>query len=249
MFHATLLAALLVAFGVRADAPKADLSDLKDAVRAADKRGANVEPVKAALAALEKALAKGATEAAPPELAALRDAVEVAFKKGESLEAVSDALGAVERALTGKAFERPKGIAQALPTEPSFPKKGRARVPVPRPEPNRGPLGITTVAVTPFSSFRLGIEPTYGLAVKGLTEGSPADKAGLKVNDVLLKLDGKPPGTTPTAFRRLVSELEPNRKFDIVVMRNGETVTVTVPGLDLPLDQPPAPRPANGAKP
>lgn len=249
MFRATLLAVLVCAPGVRADAPAPDLSALKDAVRAADKRGANVESVMDALAALEKALAKGATEAAPPELAALRAAVELACKKGENLEAVSGALGAVERALTGKAFDRPKEIAHALPPEPSFPKKGRARVPVPRPEPNRGPLGITTVAVTPFSSFQRGIEPTYGLAVKGLTEGSPADKAGLKVNDVLLKLDGKPPGNNPTAFRQFVSELAPNRQFDIVVMRNGETVTVTVMGLDLPLDQPPAPRPANGAKP
>jgi hypothetical protein len=121
MFRATLVAALLVAFGVRADAPKADLSDLKDAVRAADKRGANVEPVKAALAALEKALAKGATETAPPELAALRDAVEAAVKKGEKVEGISDELGAVEKALTGKAFERPKGPEQKLAPEPEFP--------------------------------------------------------------------------------------------------------------------------------
>lgn len=121
MFRTTVVAALVCAFGVRADAPKADLSDLKDAVRAADKRGANVEPIKDALAALEKALAKGATEAAPPELAALREAVEAAFKKGERVGGISDELGAVERALTGKAFERPKGPEQKLEPEPEFP--------------------------------------------------------------------------------------------------------------------------------
>jgi hypothetical protein len=129
MFRATLLAALVCAFGVRADAPKADLSDLKDAVRAADKRGANVEPVKAALAALEKALAKGATETAPPELAALRDTVEAAVKKGEKVDGISDELSAVEKALTGKAFERAKGPEQKLEPEPMFPNRpfpGRA---------------------------------------------------------------------------------------------------------------------------
>lgn len=124
MFRVTLLAALVVAFGVRADAPKADLSDLKDAVRAADKRGANVEPIKAALAALEKALAKGATEAAPPELAALRDTVEAAVKKGEKVDGISDELSAVEKALTGKGFERPKGPEQKLEPEPAFPNPG-----------------------------------------------------------------------------------------------------------------------------
>lgn len=123
MLRTTLLAALVCAFGVRADAPKVDLSDLKDAVRAADKRGANVEPVKAALAALEKALAKGATEAAPPELAALRDAVEAAVKKGEKVDGISDELAAVEKALTGKAFERPKGPEQKLAPEPAFPNR------------------------------------------------------------------------------------------------------------------------------
>jgi hypothetical protein len=124
MFRATVLAALVCAASVRADAPKADLSDLKDAVRAADKRGANVEPVKFALAALEKALTKGATETAPPELAALRESVEAALKKGEKVEGISDELSAIEKALTGKAFERAKGPEQKLEPEPMFPNPG-----------------------------------------------------------------------------------------------------------------------------
>jgi hypothetical protein len=124
MLRTTLIAALVCAAAVRADAPKADLSDLKDAVRAADKRGANVEPIKGALAALEKALAKGAAETAPPELAALRETVEAALKKGENVGGISDELGAVEKALTGKAFERPKGAEQKLEPEPMFPNRG-----------------------------------------------------------------------------------------------------------------------------
>ncbi|MFM8275343.1 MAG: S1C family serine protease, partial [Gemmata sp.] len=85
---------------VRADAPKpaADLGDLRDAVDAANRRGENVGEIRAALAALEKALAKGAARPgeAPPELAALREAVEAAARKGENVGAVSRELGLVE---------------------------------------------------------------------------------------------------------------------------------------------------------
>jgi hypothetical protein len=245
MFRATVLAALVCAFGARADAPKADLSDLKDAVRAANKRGANVEPVKAALAALENALTKGATEAAPPELVALREAVEAAHRKGESVEAVSNALGAVERALTGKAFERGKGAVDALPAERTYPKRGRLERVPPVAEPNRG-LGLRTFNMTPFTAFRMGLEPATGLAVKSVVPGSPADKAGLKANDLILEFAGKPPGKIPTDFTRNVMALEPNEKVDFVVLHNGEKITikgVVIPGA--PNDAVPAPRPAN----
>lgn len=112
------LAAALVGTGGRPAAAQEkgpDLSDLRDAVKAADKRGANVTEVAAALAALEKALAKGwaAPEpgkvATPPqELVALRDAVENAAKKGEAVETIQKELEAVEKAMTGRVFDRPK---------------------------------------------------------------------------------------------------------------------------------------------
>lgn len=108
---------------VRADAApaKADLGDLRDAVAAAEKRGENVDEIRKALAALEKALAKGAAKPgeAPPELRALRDAVEAAAKKGENVEPISKALGAVEKALTGREYERPK----VEEPKPEFPRR------------------------------------------------------------------------------------------------------------------------------
>jgi PDZ domain len=245
VFRTTFLVVLLCACGARADAPAADLNALKEAVRAADKRGANVEPIKAALAALERA------NGANAELDALRAAVEAAHRKGENVEAVSDALGAVERALTGKAFERPKAITQGLPPEPKFTNpnpKPRVRVP-PNPEPNRG-LGVRTFQMTPFVAFRLGLEPATGLAVKSVVPDSPADKAGLKANDLILEFNGQPPGKLPTDFTRRVMALEPNEKLDFVLLRNGERVTIK--GIQLPGapdDAVPAPRPKNPANP
>jgi hypothetical protein len=108
-----------------------DLSDLRDAVKAASKRGNNVDEVAKALDALEKALAKGFTPpkpgAAPPaELVALREAVEAAGKKGENVDGIRAELETIEKAITGKALTPPKPVpVEPPPTpQPDFNRRG-----------------------------------------------------------------------------------------------------------------------------
>jgi hypothetical protein len=141
MLHAakwflTLFVALGLASFATADEPMGpDLSELRDVVKAASKRGANVTEISKALAALEKFVAKGwtgpksGTIAAPRELTAVRDAVETAFKKGENVEAISKELQAVEKAMTGQAFVRPE---PQVPVDPPAiqpaPSYGRGNV-------------------------------------------------------------------------------------------------------------------------
>src|SRR5262245_54372654 len=110
-------AALFVCVGIRyslADEPKAaDLADLRDAVKAADKRGENVDEVSKALDVLEKAVAKGLKLEAgkvPAELTALRQAVEAAARKGENVEEVARQLEAVEMKLVGRVLTAPKPV-------------------------------------------------------------------------------------------------------------------------------------------
>jgi hypothetical protein len=100
-----------------------DLSELKDAVARADKRGENVGVILEALAAFEKALGKSAIKAGetPPELTALREAVESAMKKSENVEAISKELGVIEKTLTGREYERPKPQESKPEAMPSFP--------------------------------------------------------------------------------------------------------------------------------
>src|SRR5262245_53168501 len=135
LFAATALLAFAFFFigvGVSlstADEPKApDLSELKDAVKAASKRGGNVDEIQKALDALEKTLGGGFTapkpgDPAPAELVSLREAVETAAKKGENVDEVRKQLEVVEKAMTGKVQDPPK------------PK------PLPFPQPNNNPLG------------------------------------------------------------------------------------------------------------
>ncbi len=134
MFHAgkwflAAFASLGLAGFAPADEPKApDLSDLRDAVKAAAKRGNNLREVHSALDVLEKSLAKGwsapngGTVSAPPELTALRDAVEAAGRKGENVEDIRKELDAIEKAMTGRTFTPPKPAPppepQLIPTPP-----------------------------------------------------------------------------------------------------------------------------------
>lgn len=141
LFAAVAVAGLAVAFtgyGISlANAQETktpDLSDLRDAVKAANKRGANVTEVAQALDALEKAVAKGwtypkpgATVPASPELVALRDAIEAAARKGEAVEGIMTELEAIEKAMTGNVLTRPKPMP---PVEPEFPRPIRPEFPI-----------------------------------------------------------------------------------------------------------------------
>jgi hypothetical protein len=85
-----------------------DLTALRDAVARAGRRGENVDDIRAALDALEKAAPRLRAERVPPELQALRDAVDGAARKGEKVEAIAEALLAVETAVAGRSLARPK---------------------------------------------------------------------------------------------------------------------------------------------
>ena len=135
---ATVLAfaALGIGAGMRfssADEPKAaDLADLRDAVKAASKRGDNVDEIAKSLDALDKVLAKGwkpepGKTDPPAELMALRNAVEGAARKGENVDDIRKQLDAVEMKLVGKVLIAPKPAPPPLgnppPARPNFPPR------------------------------------------------------------------------------------------------------------------------------
>ena len=55
----------------------------------------------------------------------------------------------------------------------------------------RGYLGIGLVDLTPELRAHFGVPEDAGVMISSVEDGSPADKAGLKVGDVLTSLDGK----------------------------------------------------------
>lgn len=301
-----------------------DLTDLRDAVKAATKRGDNVDEVAKALDALEQALAKGVAApggSAPPELTALRNAVEAAARKGENVEQIRKELEAVEKAITGRTFSRQKPVPPPQPEQfarpkpqpqpdpflPEFPnlfpvpdlnagglnpndlkmaqdllrkamegrmngangpdglkdlqqaleafrkaallgeELGLPEFAQPNPGvgrvPDRARLGIRMERLTPVVIDQLGLQPGTGVAIISVVEGSPAEKAGLKVNDILVEFAGKAVNDDPSDLARRVNEVKAGEKVDLAVLRKGKKVEVK--GIELAdpaAPQKPAPR-------
>jgi len=64
-------------------------------------------------------------------------------------------------------------------------------------------IGVGTWDITPYLAERLGTNDRNGLYVASLEKGSPADKAGAKVGDIIRKVNGTPVGDVNEAYRAL----------------------------------------------
>jgi len=89
-------------------------------------------------------------------------------------------------------------------------------------------LGVHVEDVTRenMSRFNLQGEPR-GVAVTNVLENSPAAKAGLQKNDVILRFDGESV-TSAQKLRRLISESAPEHAARLVVNRSGAEQEISV---------------------
>ena len=84
------------------------------------------------------------------------------------------------------------------------------------------------------SSFKvsLGIFPDYtysgkGVRVDGVTEGRAAEKAGVKVGDVLLRL-GDHEFTDVMSYMSALNKFDKGNATKLILMRNNQTLTVNI---------------------
>jgi serine protease Do len=97
----------------------------------------------------------------------------------------------------------------------------------------RGYLGVKIQALTPELATQLKLSGQTGALVGEVTPNSPAEKAGLKKNDVIIEFDGK--GVTDSRhFRLMVAEKPPGSKVSVKVFRDGKQQTFTVELGELP---------------
>ncbi len=64
-------------------------------------------------------------------------------------------------------------------------------------------IGVGTWDITPYLAERLGTNDRNGLYVASLEKGSPADKAGAKIGDIIRKVNGTPIRDVKEAYRAL----------------------------------------------
>jgi putative serine protease PepD len=76
----------------------------------------------------------------------------------------------------------------------------------------------------PFLGVQL-VETDDGAQIADVTDGSPADRAGLQQGDVITEVEGE--AASADDVRRAVAEREPGDEIELTVRRDGATETVT----------------------
>jgi membrane-associated protease RseP (regulator of RpoE activity) len=96
-----------------------------------------------------------------------------------------------------------------------------------------GWLGVSTQDMTPKIARTMDIKTTEGALVKEVVEDSPAEKAGLKEDDVIVEFEGKRI-TDADDLQRAVRKTSPGTTAKVTVMRKEEKKTITVEIARLP---------------
>ena len=91
----------------------------------------------------------------------------------------------------------------------------------------RGQLGIQVAGVSREVADRLSLRDVRGVFVAGVGTGSPAERGGLKQNDVIVQLNGKPL-TDVNSFRNVISSTAPGTQVTLTVIRSGRQQDLNV---------------------
>jgi serine protease Do len=90
-------------------------------------------------------------------------------------------------------------------------------------ETRRGWLGVRIQEVTKEIADVEGLKNTQGALIASVGDKSPADKAGLKAGDIILKFDGKKIDTMRT-LPKLVSRTDVGKSVELEIWRNKKIV-------------------------
>ncbi len=101
----------------------------------------------------------------------------------------------------------------------------------------RGYLGVVPQALTEEMAQGLGLEDAHGAFISTVAGGTPADKAGLKEEDIVVAIDGKRIEDV-TEFRWKIAEYEPGSKVRLKIFRDGKFLNISVKLEKHPDDQP-----------
>jgi S1-C subfamily serine protease len=94
-------------------------------------------------------------------------------------------------------------------------------------------LGVATTAVTPELQRRLDLDRDSGAAVVRVTEGGPADRAGLRQGDVIIQL-GTTKVTSPETLLLALRRTRPGQRVPVTYIRDGAERVAQVTLTDRP---------------
>jgi len=91
----------------------------------------------------------------------------------------------------------------------------------------RGWIGAGLDDLTPEMADALGLGPARGVLIMEVLSGSPADRGGIKVGDVVTAVN-RLPVATPHALLNAVAALQPGSAAKLALLRQGKATEATV---------------------
>ncbi|HPF41384.1 MAG TPA: trypsin-like peptidase domain-containing protein [Phycisphaerae bacterium] len=115
-----------------------------------------------------------------------------------------------------------QGVAFAIPSNIARDIVGKLRS---GKEIVRGYLGVQIEQVDPRIASAYGLSDVEGVLVRGVGEGTPADNAGIRPEDIILAI-GSRRVTTRERLQHLIARIEPGTSTDITIWRKGHEMVM-----------------------
>jgi len=91
----------------------------------------------------------------------------------------------------------------------------------------RGWFGVDVADITPELAESLGLRGTRGSIIGAIERGSPAEKAGLRLGDIIVAINGRTVPDTSTALNA-IAEVPPGKSVPVKVVRKNQELSVDV---------------------
>ncbi|MCR4663948.1 MAG: Do family serine endopeptidase [Paludibacteraceae bacterium] len=135
--------------------------------------------------------------------------------RGE-LVGINTAIASQTGSYAGYAFAVPSDIVQKVVAD--IQQYGRVQ---------RAMLGVQTMDITPELQQEAGLNTLQGAYVAYVVKGSAAQQAGIRTGDVILQIDGAKIQSA-NDLRVAIGKTRPGDKIAVVILRNGERITLQV---------------------
>jgi serine protease Do len=153
--------------------------------------------------------------------------IDAAINRGNSGGPTFDISGrviGVNTAIYGNPMGGSIGIGFAIPASVAKPITDRLM----RGESiERGYIGATVSSIAPEMQESLGLESRRGAFIVSVNRGGPADTAGLRAGDVVLRMNGQEVEDNTDLTRR-VARVSPGDNLRMDILREGRPQTITV---------------------
>jgi serine protease Do len=101
--------------------------------------------------------------------------------------------------------------------------------------PRRGTIGVYPTNLTPVLAQGLGLSRNAGVLIEDVVPGSPADKAGIKIDDIVLSADGRPMRDTKE-LALIMFRKRPGETVHLSLLNGTLTRQLDVPVMQSPRD-------------